>query len=351
MVRRLIPIILISILHTAAVWSSNFPCLTWEIYQDRLKLICRTKYFSKPVALIDSHGKLFANCSFTANAHYCTPVERNALIEVDFSRKYIAFTIPKLDDNVNGIWTCLQDEKRFTTQVSLSKGIIGSTEIHITGTLLDTTGHDAKHALNCFSCREPDGDNVEILVNGRTEDSITYNHDTGKCIHRRGKCHPDECNCTSNEFKFVIEYELESNDTVYTCDMLFTDSLNKAKFSMFSSVVFNGEGFSDETTTVSIIKAGDKIWNDIITVVVKEISTEFVPTRTTQMKVISDNNPVENKGGLHIFYLSLTVFACVVGTLFAVCCVRFYLKSKRSTQGITVIEERTECVPLTGRFI
>ncbi|VDI41604.1 Hypothetical predicted protein [Mytilus galloprovincialis] len=173
----------------------------------------------------------------------------------------------------------------------LIPGIIAATEIHITGTSIGTTGSNEKHELNCFSCREPDGYNVEILLNNRTEDSITYNHDTGQCNHRRGKCHSDECNCTANEFKRVFDFEKESKDILYTCDMLFTDAMNNAKFSMFSSVVFNGEGFSQKTSSVSLVKAGDTILNDIV--------TEFVPFLTTQVSVsdpvISDNNPVENK--------------------------------------------------------
>lgn len=121
-------------------------------------------------------------------------------------------------------------------------GIISSTEIIISGTLISSTRHTSTHVLRCFSCREPDGNNAEFLVNGRSEDSITYNRDKGTCAHHSGKCNPDKCSCDANMFMRAFQVELKNNRILYTCDMLFTDSFTNAKFSILASVVFNGKG-------------------------------------------------------------------------------------------------------------
>lgn len=108
--------------------------------------------------------------------------------------------------------------------------------------MLNTTIYTTKHAIKCFSCREPDGDNVEFLVNGRTEDSITYKHDTGDCTHHNGECHPDECSCNANMFQHAFHLELKNNSLLYTCEMLFTDSFTNAVFSKHISILFKEKG-------------------------------------------------------------------------------------------------------------
>ncbi|CAC5363803.1 unnamed protein product [Mytilus coruscus] len=250
----------------AVIHSHEYPCLTWEFHQDKLEFICRILRFSIPVSLFDSRGQWYATCTFTETTYDCTSVDRTDLIVVDYSRKTIVFATAKVDDMMNGIWVCSQDNLRLTTHVSLSKGIIVATEIFVKGTLSRTSSENAKHVLNCFSCREPDGNNVEVLVNGRTEDSITYSYDADKCTHHKGECSPKECSCDANEFTRSFPSEMKDVVISYSCDMLFTDPFSHAKFSVLSTVVYNGTEFSAKNTSISLIKVADKIWNERFTV-------------------------------------------------------------------------------------
>lgn len=130
-------------------------------------------------------------------------------------------------------------------------GIIAATEILVSGTLLRSSNENAKHVLNCFSCREPEGNNVEVLVNGRTEDSITYSYNTDKCTHHKGACSPEECSCKANEFTRSFPIYTKGVVISYSCDMLFTDPFTDAKFSVLSTVVYNGTGMNNLISNMS----------------------------------------------------------------------------------------------------
>lgn len=90
--------------------------------QDRLELICRVLDFSHPVTLIDSHGQMYAQCTFERNIQHCTPVSRNESIVTYYSLKYVKFTTDGLTNDMNGEWVCLQDVMKSKTYVSLAKG-------------------------------------------------------------------------------------------------------------------------------------------------------------------------------------------------------------------------------------
>lgn len=104
------------------VLGNEYPCLTWELRQDKLNFICRILKFSLPVSLFDSRGQWYATCTFTETTNNCTSVDRTDLIVVDYSRNTIVFATAKVDDMMNGIWVCSQDNLRLTSHVSLSKG-------------------------------------------------------------------------------------------------------------------------------------------------------------------------------------------------------------------------------------
>lgn len=107
-----------------ALYNNSVPCLTWEIIQERLTFTCRIFGFFHPVSLVDSQGQLYGKCNFSRHNHYCNPVDRKDLIDVHYSRKSIVFSIENFNESANGVWVCLQDSLRLTTQVSLSKGKI-----------------------------------------------------------------------------------------------------------------------------------------------------------------------------------------------------------------------------------
>lgn len=312
------------------VHGNEYPCLTWEFRQDKLKLICRILRFSLPVSLIDNQGQWYATCTFTGTTHDCTSVGRKDLIAVDYVRNSIVFPTAKVDEMMNGIWVCLQDNLRLTTHVSLSKGIIDSTEIFIKGTLLKTSSENAKYVLNCFSCREPDGNNVEFLVNGRTEDSITYSSNSEKCTHHKGECYPTECSCDANEFTRAFPYDLKSVVRSYSCDMLFTDPFTHAKFSVLSTVVYDGKEFNTKNTSTSIIKVADKIWNQWFTVNREiEMTTEFNQSYSTLVPEISDNNSIQHTDGLQLILQVISIVISVaVGSMFIIFLIYKHRKAK-----------------------
>lgn len=99
-----------------------------------------------------------------------------------------------------------------------------------------------KVKIKCFSCREPDGNNVEFLENNRSVDSLTFRHDTKTCMHQRGECHPIDCSCSRTEFILTFHYDTQKKGSNYSCDMLFTDSFSHEKYSKVATVVFNGTG-------------------------------------------------------------------------------------------------------------
>lgn len=123
-------------------------------------------------------------------------------------------------------------------------GIIDSTKVILTGQFHDDK-ENPRIVLRCFSCREPDGHNVEFLENKRSIDSLTLRRATGKCTHQKGECHPKECSCAGMEFMRTFQYDIKSNGSVYSCDMLFTDSYTHGKFSILASAFFDGKGNND----------------------------------------------------------------------------------------------------------
>lgn len=111
-------------IHITVLCSSDFPCLTWEVNQERLKFTCRVSGFTFPVSLFDSQGQLYANCIFPDDTYECTSIVENEMLVVDFARKTIVYTTAEINENMNGVWICLQDEHELTTNVSLSEGKI-----------------------------------------------------------------------------------------------------------------------------------------------------------------------------------------------------------------------------------
>ncbi|CAC5409022.1 unnamed protein product [Mytilus coruscus] len=328
---------------------SNLECLTWNIQQERLELICRVSNFSHPVSLIDSHGQIYAKCTFERNIQHCIPVVRNESIVTHYALKYVIFTTDGLTKDMNGEWICLQAIVKLKTYVSLSKGIIDSTELGV-----DITGKyrnekdNPRTIISCFSCREPYGCNVEFLEDKRSVDSLTFSNDTDTCTHGKGECHPDECNCTRNEFTRASQYDTESNGSIYSCDMLFTDPYTHAKFLITASVFRKGKEFYQMNKSTTIIKAADKVWKETFSSDKKiKITQEVHPTLTTPVAETSDDIEAESKGGLQALEVIAIVAACLVLFVFALFFVRQHYKRKASRKDmIPEGIEIDECEPL-----
>ncbi|XP_063398999.1 uncharacterized protein LOC134683618 [Mytilus trossulus] len=281
--------------------------------QDRLELICRVSDFSHPVSLIDSHGQMYAQCTFERNIQHCIPVSRNQSIVTYYSLKYVKFTTDGLTKDMNGEWVCLQDVMKSKTYVSLAKGIIDSTEleVHITGKYRNEKDNP-RTIISCFSCTEPYGSNVEFLEDKISVDSLTFINDNDTCTHGKGVCHPDECNCTRNIYIRVSLYDTDSNE------------------------------FHQMNKSTVTIKAGDKMWNETINSNKKIIiEQEEHPTITTPVAKTSDDIATDSEGGLQALEVISIIIACGVFSVFAVIFVHLYHKRRAMIpEGIEIGERK-----------
>lgn len=329
--------------------SQHLSCLAWEIYQERLKLICRIPGFSHPVSLFDSKGQLYVQCTFDRNVHNCTPAFRNDSVVTNFALNYITVTTEMLNNEMNGLWVCLQNNIRLTTYVNLSKGIRDSTKVSITG-LFRNEKDNLRSIIRCSSCREPDGYNVEFLENKQSVDSLSFSNETGICTHKYGKCQLNKCSCTGLDFILVFQNVTKTNGSVYSCDVLYTDSYTQEKFSIHASTFFNGKDFYMTKTYSEIIKAGDKIWNGpFVTTLDIQSDIENDPASTTPASD-EENISLVTIGGLQTIHVIAIVIGCVMVFIVALLFFLLYFQRKSSnektTHEITDIELSIESEPL-----
>lgn len=115
-------------------------------------------------------------------------------------------------------------------------------------TLVHMTGHtyNSKVTVRCYACRAPYGYNVEILINSRSEDSLTLNYETGKCTHQLGECHPEVCSCSPSGNEFFRSFDLKdvTRTANFSCDMIFVDktTLTTSRFSKYATIFYDGKG-------------------------------------------------------------------------------------------------------------
>lgn len=119
------------------------------------------------------------------------------------------------------------------------EGFRKSTNIHMTGEI-----ESSKVTVSCFSCRQPYGYNVEFLLNGISEDSITLNYETGKCTHKLGECSSAVCSCSpyGNEYSLSFYMKDASKAVDFSCDMMFVDTIASSRFSKNATVTYDGTG-------------------------------------------------------------------------------------------------------------
>lgn len=121
-------------------------------------------------------------------------------------------------------------------------GIINATYLHISGEILDA-GIDSKVVqLTCHSCREPRKNNIEFLINGSSIDSISYNKNTGHCIHKNGNCKPQDCFCHPSGNEFTRLFTVSNVNVTFSCYTSFLDNNRKSIFSLSVTTLFDGKG-------------------------------------------------------------------------------------------------------------
>lgn len=100
--------------------------MLWNTKENKLTISCRTRDFSKPLSLFDNRGKEYAKCRFEHFGNQstrCSGLHESKIVSVDVQKKEVKFIIHEFKSkNIDGIWTCVQENKRFKGNVSKSKG-------------------------------------------------------------------------------------------------------------------------------------------------------------------------------------------------------------------------------------
>ncbi|XP_052064776.1 uncharacterized protein LOC127704681 isoform X2 [Mytilus californianus] len=231
------------------------PCLTWQIDDDALHLICRLNDSSKSVSFLDKFNNEQVVCSLNGSAYNCTYSLDGLTSHVNISRYTAVLTILTTDAyTINGTWTCRQGRSMYTTEVSKSKGIIDSTDMQIKGKTVKISGIYSAVQLVCFSCIEPDRYIAEFLIDNRSVDSVRYNVASHKCYHFNGQCREDvTCSCSVNSFTRTFNLTDDRTPTYYSCEMIFKDSGKSSKFSKHATLFFNGSDLVDMKTRTTVI--------------------------------------------------------------------------------------------------
>lgn len=124
-------------------------------------------------------------------------------------------------------------------------GIIDGTDVNLSGKCF-ITHNDSRVELQCSTCRQPRGYNVEFLVDGRSEDSVIYDPRTGNCSHQGMLCKPDKCSCGlyGKEFNITLYLSVSTNTngTMFSCDVQFADKDRSSIFSKRAHVFFIENG-------------------------------------------------------------------------------------------------------------
>ncbi|VDI71779.1 Hypothetical predicted protein [Mytilus galloprovincialis] len=262
--------------------------MTWEKEHSYLRFICRVTDENMPVILFDSQGNKYED--HTLNDQLYNRKTQESLFHLTNIHE-IVFTIDiSQKTNVDGIWLCCQGDETFQTEVSVAAGIISATSIRIVGTLIHNF-QNSKVKLECFSCREPYGNNVEFLINQQSEDMITFDKDTETCMHITGNCHPSECACSSSGNEFIRIFPVNDvQSTLYSCSMQFTDIDKGSVFIKLASIYFNGTGkypasFPDIYDTVD--KDDEKLLLDALLVKRVGIEQNNVAERKDALSVLT----------------------------------------------------------------
>ncbi|VDI30395.1 Hypothetical predicted protein, partial [Mytilus galloprovincialis] len=214
--------------------------------------IYRAGDFSKSVTLKNNDGRINTICRFDELYYHCDPIPTFLVIHPNIKKEELLFKIKDFKGkDIDGAWSVSQGGKTFSTIVSLSNviGFSQSTDVRMTG-----ERNIAKVTVRCFSCRAPYGYNVEFLINGVSEDSLTLNYETGKCTHQLGECNPEVCSCnlSGNEFSRSFSLKNTSTTTNISCDMMFVDRITLTRFSKCATLIYDGTEFhkqelNDET--------------------------------------------------------------------------------------------------------
>lgn len=114
-----------SIILFIGVVNSTFSCLTWELKEKSLSLICRIQNQFGPVSFIDSKGNIKATCTLN-NPSKCETFQINGKAIANTYKNEVVFMINDYERKqfLNDEWTCSQGNRSMKTEVSTSRGKI-----------------------------------------------------------------------------------------------------------------------------------------------------------------------------------------------------------------------------------
>lgn len=230
-------------------------CLTWDADENWIRFLCRIKG-SGEMHLIDNHRQYIASCLFNGDAGKCNTTD---FVKEVIEESVVIFNIiRRLKADLQGNWTCLQDDNTFTTEI-LTSDLTDSLMVDMSGKIVNN--EDVQSILlTCTSCRIPIGKNAEFLINNISVNSITFHDHTGKCTYLDGECSSRKCTCNSFGNTFSLFFSIDkqiSGSTDYSCDMRFEDKAKSIVFSKVATVSFNGKEFKNRGTQTIISTFAD----------------------------------------------------------------------------------------------
>ncbi|XP_052066929.1 uncharacterized protein LOC127706387 isoform X2 [Mytilus californianus] len=224
-----------------------------------VSLSCNISASIKTVSLIDNHGNDVARCALKGSSGNCSSKD---FVKSVIRNNVVIFHVHRnRTTDLNGNWFCSQENIMYRPEILSSKDKTASTIVNLVGKIVQEDDTQ-RLLLTCSSCRTPNENHAEFLINDNSVDSITYNNATGKCTYSYGECSRRECNCSSsgNEFSrfFVLKKQLNTK-TYFSCDIRFhiKDEEQLVVFSKVSTLSFNGTDFTDRGTRTVIIKLTD----------------------------------------------------------------------------------------------
>ncbi|CAG2196982.1 STRAP [Mytilus edulis] len=177
----------------ALLFSVQGICLTWNATKDNAFLECQVLgdvSIESQIQLMDSDDQIRVKC-FIYDSPYCVAREEGDIVFGEASNNGFKLVFQTTTKNVQGIWKCVHGRESTNMHIDLSKGIMYSPEIHLSG---EIKAH-SKITLTCYSCTIPDTKSAYLFVNSVLEDVVRLHE--GKCYRKRRQCSQTECSCST----------------------------------------------------------------------------------------------------------------------------------------------------------
>ncbi|CAC5426689.1 NAIP [Mytilus coruscus] len=229
-------------------------CLTWNTKGNYLFVECMI-YNATSVSeifIVDPYGRNRLPCS-TMDFPGCDERHQNDLNYADVSDYITTWTIKTPKKGAEGEWKCRHghEEKHCT---------MSTIDIELSGEI-SKTKEEHVFKLECFSCRKPYIEGVDIYVNGVLEDSIRHRY--GLCYHKKTSCYPEKCTCLSGGRHFTWNFNSDLSYIQFTCAMHFKEKTNSAITIHKASLIYNGTAIDeDEQSRSEILPLQEKELDD-----------------------------------------------------------------------------------------